>query len=124
MPAENVSSLGTVPAAEGRGPYDDTVAPRDLKVKLAEQELIIDWKDGRRSRLQLGKLRRLCPCATCRTEREEQAANPLKILRADPTGLRVVNARLVGAYAIQFEWSDGHNTGIYDFRFLRSLGTE
>lgn len=41
----------------------------------------------------------------------------------DLSGVRVLTARLVGAYAIQFDWSDGHNTGIFDFRFLRSLGT-
>ncbi len=99
----------------------DAVTPRDLKVKLSEQRLFIDWKDGKRSEYSLAELRRVCPCATCRTDREQQSANPLRILRADPTGIRVVNARLVGNYAIQFEWSDGHNTGIFDFRFLRSL---
>jgi DUF971 family protein len=32
-----------------------------------------------------------------------------------------VHAELVGNYAIRFRWSDGHDTGIFDFRFLRSL---
>ncbi len=62
------------------------------------------------------------PPFAARTEREHQGANPLRILKADPTGVRVVNAKLVGHYAIQLDWSDGHNTGIFDFRFLRSLG--
>ncbi|MBI4718121.1 MAG: DUF971 domain-containing protein [Planctomycetes bacterium] len=102
-------------------PHDDSVTPADLKVKLSEQRLYIDWKDGARSEFALAELRRVCPCATCRTERESQGANPLRILRADPTGVRVVSAQLVGTYAIQFQWSDGHNTGIFDFRFLRHL---
>lgn len=105
-----------------RGPHDDSVTPRDLKVKIAEQRLLIEWKDGKHSEFSLAQLRRVCPCATCRTEREQQSSNPLRILKADPTGVRVTNARLVGSYAIQFDYSDGHNTGIYDFRFLRSLG--
>jgi len=105
-----------------RGAPDNSVAPKDLKVKIAEQLLFIEWRDGKHSELSLAQLRRVCPCATCRTEREQQGSNPLRILKADPTGVRVVTARLVGTYAIQFDWSDGHNTGIYDFRFLRSLG--
>jgi DUF971 family protein len=106
-----------------RGPHDDSVTPKDLKVKIADQRLLIEWKDGKHSEFSLAQLRHVCPCATCRTEREQQGSNPLRILKADPTGIRVLTARLVGTYAIQFDWSDGHNTGIFDFRFLRSLGT-
>ncbi|MCH7721653.1 MAG: DUF971 domain-containing protein, partial [Planctomycetes bacterium] len=72
-----------------------------------------------------------CPCATCRTECEQRSESPteqrsgspmsLTILKTDPRNLRATGAQLVGRYAIQFEWSDGHNTGIFDFRFLRSL---
>ena len=29
----------------------------------------------------------------------------------------------VGNYAILFDWSDGHNSGIYSFNDLRALGT-
>ena len=104
------------------GPHDASVTPKNLKVMIAEQRLLIEWKDGQHSEFSLAQLRRVCPCATCRTEREQQASNPLRILKADPTGVRVTNARLVGSYAIQFDYSDGHNTGIFDFRFLRSLG--
>jgi DUF971 family protein len=111
------------PSRDGiRGPHDASVTPADLKVKIAEQRLLVDWKDGKHSEFLLAELRRVCPCASCRTERERQSDNPLKILRSDPTGVRVVSARLVGTYAIQFDWSDGHNTGLFDFRFLRSLG--
>ena len=120
MPDDPTNALS--PSAH-RGLHDDSATPKDLKVKIAEQRLLIEWDDGTRSEFPLGQLRRVCPCATCRTEREQQASNPLRILKADPTGVRVTNARLVGSYAIQFDWSDGHNTGIFDFRFLRSLGT-
>ncbi len=167
--SEQESSKRVSPAGEtgqsmpdGRSPFDETVTPRDLKVQIAEQRLTVDWKDGRRSTYSLALLRRLCPCATCRTERESQTGfgNPpgqgghsakssptadssrpaggagstraapagvlssLPVLKADPTGLRVTSARLVGNYAIQFFWSDGHYTGIYDFRFLRSLDSK
>ena len=105
-------------------PHDDAVSPLDLKVKLTEQQLFIHWKDGRQSVYALANLRRLCPCATCRTEREQQGANPLRILKFNPEGVRVLSAELVGHYAIQFQWSDGHKSGIFDFRFLRSLDAQ
>jgi DUF971 family protein len=104
-----------------RVPYDASTTPKDLKVKMKEQQLVVDWNDGTRSEFPLALLRRRCPCASCRTEREQQDANPLKILKFDPAGVRVTQAKLIGNYAIQFFWSDGHSTGIFDFRYLRHL---
>ncbi len=98
-----------------------TVTPKDLKVQIAEQRLLVEWNDGTHSEYSLDELRRRCPCASCRTEREAKDANPLQILKFDPTGVRVESANLVGNYAIKFRWSDGHDTGIFDFRFLRTL---
>lgn len=106
------------------GSFDETWIPRDLKVRIAEQRLLIDWSDNRRSEFSLHELRRICPCASCRTEREQQGNNPLRILKSDPTGVRVVHAELVGNYAIKFRWSDGHDTGIFEFRMLRGLGCD
>ncbi len=102
-------------------PHDDSNAPRDLKVKIKEQLLLIDWKDGSQSNFPMDTLRKVCPCAQCKTERTQQSDNPLNILKFDPAGVRVMSANLVGNYAIQLHWSDGHNTGIFDFRFLKEL---
>ena len=38
-------------------------------------------------------------------------SGPLKLQKAD----------LVGRYALQMYWSDGHSTGIYTFDYLRDL---
>jgi DUF971 family protein len=37
---------------------------------------------------------------------------------------QVADARLVGNYALQITWGDGHDTGIYDFRYWRSICPE
>jgi DUF971 family protein len=124
VPADSSNIPPPGSQAYQRGPHDSSCTPRDLKVKLKEQRLIIDWQDGAQSEYALAELRRVCPCASCRTEREKQDDNPLKVLKFDPAGLRVTNAKLVGNYAIQFTWSDGHDTGIFDFRFLRTLARE
>jgi DUF971 family protein len=48
----------------------------------------------------------------------------LKVLSANeiiPDNLQVKEAEIVGRYAVQFTWSDGHHEGIYAFDMLREL---
>jgi DUF971 family protein len=75
--------------------------PKKIK-KLSPGELMIVWADGKESHYLAPRLRGMCPCASCKDEM---------------TGIRIV-----GQYALQFEWSDGHRTGIYTFEYLRELG--
>jgi len=35
--------------------------------------------------------------------------------------IKVVDAQLVGNYALKIVWSDGHDSGIYSFRYLRDI---
>lgn len=99
--------------------------PRPVELELVRGErLDVLWEDGHRSTYPLALLRRACPCATCRSEREQQQASPLRILKSpgDPERMITVeSAELVGNYAVRFVWRDGHDTGIYDFRALRDL---
>lgn len=55
-------------------------------------------------------LRLACPCAECR---EELTGRPLLDPARIPEDIRASAVRLVGAYALQITWSDGHSTGIY-----------
>jgi DUF971 family protein len=96
--------------------------PTGLDLDLARQVLAVTWADGRTTQTSLETLRRQCPCASCRTQREEQSRTLLPVLKSAPGGPVVcTGGHLVGNYALQLDWSDGHNTGIYDFRFLRNL---
>ena len=68
----------------------------------------------------------MCPCAMCKEERESAAKRPKKSLAVLPetfTGAppTVVNANLVGNYALRIEWSDKLETGIYSFQYLREI---
>jgi DUF971 family protein len=103
----------------------DRVTPVDVKVRRAQGQVIVAWKDGRTTAFDTLTLRKHCPCAGCRTERERSSPTTelFPILKKDP-GLgppHLIGAKLVGSYAIQLIWADGHDTGIYDFRYLRSL---
>jgi len=35
--------------------------------------------------------------------------------------IEIKDLSVVGRYALNFRWSDGHETGIYSFRYLREL---
>lgn len=96
--------------------------PTRLDIDLRGQVLRITWADGATSKLLLATVRKHCPCASCRTERDTQSRSLLPILSSAPGGpILATGGHLVGNYALQLEWSDGHNTGIYDFRYLREL---
>ena len=41
-----------------------------------------------------------------------------------PADIHIRKAEYVGQYAIRFDWSDGHESGIYAFRFLRELAED
>ncbi len=86
---------------------------------------MITWKDGVVSTFDTTMLRKNCPCASCNADRQQRTATTelFPILKKDPGAgpPQAVGARLVGNYALHLQWSDGHDTGIYDFRLLRAL---
>ncbi len=101
------------------------VTPDDIKLNLKEQKLVIAWQDGHRSEFELGRLRRVCPCATCRKERDTPPTSlPILKIPAGVGKIEVVDAELMGHYAINLKWSDGHNSGIYDYKYLRALDVD
>jgi DUF971 family protein len=87
----------------------------------------IDWKDRHHSEYPLAHLRDACPCASCTgahgTEPQKSsysvpAQDPFPMYKAV---LKMLNVEQVGAYAMRIDWSDGHNTGIYSFDYLRHI---
>ncbi len=99
--------------------------PTGLDIEMARQVLRITWADGVTHDYPAAFLRRHCPCAACRTEYEEQSRTLLPVLSPSQTApVMVTGGHLVGNYALQLEWSDGHATGIYDFRLLRRLAAD
>ena len=99
---------------ERRGP---AIEPREIK-QDGDAGLRITWADGHVSQFTAAALRRVCPCAQCVNEWTGQ-----RVLKPDSIAeeLTINDLSLVGRYAINFRWSDGHDTGIYSFRYLREL---
>lgn len=89
-----------------------------------ERGLTIRWADGATSYYSLALLRKMSPSADMKQLRDEMKRNPLTVLPAGavPQGqLRAEDAELVGNYAIKIRFSDGHDTGIYSWDYLREL---
>jgi len=97
--------------------------PRKIDLKK-DRGLSIEWSDGSTSYYSIPYLRRMSPSADVKQLREELDKNPLTVL---PSGmgkggpLVATDAELVGNYAIKIRFSDGHDTGIYSWRYLREI---
>jgi DUF971 family protein len=103
--------------------------PKSVKVNLTTGTgMDIEWNDGHSSHFSFVFLRDACPCAMCNEEREKSGRRIGEALQPAPGTLpmfkpvaRVLNAEGIGRYAIKFSWSDGHDLGIYSWRFLREI---
>jgi ATP-binding protein involved in chromosome partitioning len=82
------------------------------------RELAIAWADGAECVYAVRDLRLACGCASCVDEWSGEGRLDPATVPADVRPLRITP---VGRYAIQIQWSDGHETGIYPFRRLREL---
>lgn len=92
--------------------------PYTIKI-LELKYLWIKWSDETESRIELQKLRELCPCATCLAEREHRSKTYIPLIQKNQ--ITVAGLEQVGNYAIKINWKDGHNTGIYEYAFLKNL---
>lgn len=96
--------------------------PTKIKLAAGNNSLGIVWSDGHESAYPYPYLRSKCPCATCEENApvvDQSVGGGLPILGQKP--LHPEKAELVGRYALQIYWSDGHSTGIYAFPYLRTL---
>ena len=94
---------------------------------VGEDQVIVHWEDGHVSEFASGFLRSKCPCATCVNEPGGHEA-PIRLGESLPilpkkarAGVHAANIEPIGHYAVRIDWSDGHNTGIYSFGYLRSI---
>jgi len=88
--------------------------PTEVRRLAEEGRLRITWDDGHVSDYPLAYLRGWCPCAMCQGHGGER-----RYVHAPNAELK--NIAVVGKYALNLSWGDGHDTGIYSYRYLRDL---
>jgi DUF971 family protein len=93
------------------------IEPREISQE-SNTTLRITWADGRVCEYAAATLRRACPCAQCVNEwTGERTLKPSAI----SDEVEIGDLSIVGRYALNFRWSDAHETGIYSFQYLRDL---
>lgn len=85
-------------------------------------EIAIRWNDGSETFLPLELLRRACPCAGCGGEPDVLGHVVRPKVTHTEASFRLKNWQVIGGYAWQPAWEDGHNTGLYTFDYLKRLG--
>lgn len=81
-----------------------------------------EWSDGFSATISCEQLRKECPCAQCTGERINDVIYSLpKPIRFTPGVFDIVNLKVVGNYAINPQWKNGHNSGIYTWERFRSI---
>jgi DUF971 family protein len=99
-------------------------APLKLK-RTEDNKLQAEWKDGFSAIVTLNKFRDNCPCALCYAERKEKKPDTVfrfNVINKNQYELKEL--KIVGNYAVQAVWGDGHDTGFYDWEYLRKLFEE
>ena len=97
------------------------ILPEDIQV--AGDELAVRWNDGQENYLPLEGLRRSCPCAGCCGEPDALGHVDKPLVSYDAArSFQLRSYGIVGGYAFQPVWGDGHSTGLYSFDLLRRLG--
>ncbi len=87
-------------------------------IEESDREVSIKWSDDSETRYSAAQLRRSCPCATCVNEWTGE-----KILADEQVAedISFSSISIVGRYALNFHFSDGHDTGIFSFAYLHGL---
>ena len=90
-------------------------------VQLIGNELAMRWSDGVESYLSLERFRHACPCALCGGEPDVLGNISRPNVTYTPTSFELTGWQIIGGYALQPRWADGHSTGLYSFQYLRRL---
>ena len=94
------------------------------EIQIIGDEVAIKWEDDSETFHPMDRLRALSPSAETQGEKDllGKAISPHQQGR-DFSGVTVTGWNFVGGYAIQFQFSDGHKTGIYSFDYLKQIAS-
>jgi len=94
------------------------VTPAEIK-KLGDRAMKISWSDGSTREYTARDLRAGCRCAACKNELTGEQLLKVETL---PKEMKILKSEVMGNYALGFQFSDGHGSGIYTFDHLRKIG--
>jgi DUF971 family protein len=95
-----------------------------INVQLIGREVAIAWDDGRETYHPFEQLRAASPSASNQGERDILGNRYGGDGPKEFPNVEVLGWERVGNYALRFEFSDGHRTGLYTFDYLRQLANK
>jgi DUF971 family protein len=98
---------------------ETTPAPTEIKLHQKSRVLEIAFADGKRFELPYELLRVYSPSAEVRGHGPGQ-----EVLQVGKKDIDITHVEPVGSYAVQFVFSDGHDSGLYSWDFFYSLGMQ
>lgn len=98
---------------------ESTPAPTEIKLHQKSRVLEIAFADGKRFELPYELLRVYSPSAEVRGHGPGQ-----EVLQVGKKDIDITHVEPVGSYAVQFVFSDGHDSGLYSWDYLYSLGLQ
>ncbi len=104
-----------------------TLRPTGITADRKAGTMTIPWNDGHVSEYTFTWLREACPCAECRGGHENMGTIPepqddlFLIPLRDARETQLQDVQMMGNYAINPIWMDGHKHGIYNWAYLRAI---
>ena len=91
--------------------------PSEIRLHQQSRMLELAYENGERFHLSCEYLRVYSPSAEVRGHGPGQ-----EVLQTGKEDVNIVGIEPVGNYAVKLIFSDGHDTGIYDWHYLYGLG--
>jgi len=91
--------------------------PVKIAFRKSEGVLYAEFDDGKSGMVRYKRLREQSPSAEVRGH----GGGPPPPQRPVPEDISVVRAEPVGRYALRIVFTDGHDSGLYNWTLLRSL---
>jgi DUF971 family protein len=91
--------------------------PTEIRLHKQSRYMEISFADGARFCLPCEYLRVFSPSAEVRGHSPDEAK-----LQVGKEGVSIRDLQQVGNYAVKIFFDDGHNSGLYDWRYLYKLG--
>ncbi len=92
--------------------------PTGARLDSTSTRLLVSWVDGTTLSYPIDVLRAACPCAGCVDEWTGRVMVSVEMF----PNVRLKGLKQVGQYAFNIAFSDGHDTGLYTYPRLLTLG--
>ena len=94
-----------------------SATPVEIRLRKASRVVAVQFDDGRSYDLPFEYLRVFSPSAEVKGHGPGQ-----EVLQTGKENVRVTSIEPIGHYAIRLVFDDGHDTGLYTWKYLQELG--